>query len=287
VGAFLPIAGHAICPLPIAWLARERAAGALLAASAAAAVVAALLGLQEGVSYLLQFGVGGALLGAGVSRGWKPEAVVGGFALVVGSSLAALLIGAAMLQGTSPVELVGTMLDQATVEIRKAAEVSTSDKEELAQLDEWARMTTDFLRMAFYGVIAVYGLFIGWLNALMLRRMVRAKNEPTPAWILWKAPEWLIWAFIGGGLLTVAGRQPWMAVGINVLLVTGTMYLFQGLAVIQYLFEVKRVPAFVRIAVYGLMVFAPHLLLAAAALGAFDMWLDVRSRISPPTEAAE
>ena len=64
--------------------------------------------------------------------------------------------------------------------------------------------------------------------------------------------------------------------GSNLLLVLGTVYFFQGLAIVAFYFERWRVPLFVRGFVYAVFFLGRVVSMGVAVLGLFDVWFDFR-----------
>jgi uncharacterized protein YybS (DUF2232 family) len=54
------------------------------------------------------------------------------------------------------------------------------------------------------------------------------------------------------------------------------VYFFQGIAIVAFFFNKKRVPRAIRWGLYTLMTLQPLVLLMVICLGFFDMWLNVR-----------
>jgi uncharacterized protein YybS (DUF2232 family) len=97
----------------------------------------------------------------------------------------------------------------------------------------------------------------------------------------WKAPEVLVWAAIGGGVLLLLPGFTVNMVGLNALLVLMTVYFFQGIAIVAFYFRKKRVPRAARILLYSLIFIQQLLMLAVVAAGFFDTWVNFR-RIGKP-----
>jgi uncharacterized protein YybS (DUF2232 family) len=60
------------------------------------------------------------------------------------------------------------------------------------------------------------------------------------------------------------------------LLISGWLYFFQGLAVLIALFERWRVPVLVRIMLYFVLFIQSYSLILLAVLGLSDVWLNMR-----------
>ena len=93
----------------------------------------------------------------------------------------------------------------------------------------------------------------------------------------WKSPEHLVWFFIVPGLLLFL-PLPWLlrVMAINLVLVCSVFYFFHGLAIIAYYFHYKKVPMFLRVVGYLLIVFEQFLTVLVIGLGFFDLWGDFR-----------
>ena len=55
-----------------------------------------------------------------------------------------------------------------------------------------------------------------------------------------------------------------------------TIYFFQGIAIVSFFFEKKRLPVALRFILYSLIVVQQFLLLLIIGFGFFDMWLNFR-----------
>jgi uncharacterized protein YybS (DUF2232 family) len=139
-----------------------------------------------------------------------------------------------------------------------------------------------FFSVTFPALALSGAVFTVWVNLLAARILFRTQGVAFPDfgdWAAWKCPEKLVWILIAaGGMLLVP--MEWVAiVGMNLLIVCGQIYLFQGLAIAAFFFRQKRVPAIVRWLFYGLLIIQQFLLLLVMAFGLFDMWIDFRKRI--------
>ncbi len=98
----------------------------------------------------------------------------------------------------------------------------------------------------------------------------------------WRLPDGALWTFLAGLALLVAPWPAWMPTGWTLLLNAGLGYCVQGIAVVESLLLARGVPSSI-IALTMLFVFAvamPVFVVAAAAVGLSDAWLDFR-RIEP------
>jgi uncharacterized protein YybS (DUF2232 family) len=126
-------------------------------------------------------------------------------------------------------------------------------------------------------VIAV--LFTIWINALMGNKLLRkpgANLSKFSALSEWRAPNWLVWIFIAGGGLSFVPHNPISYLGINIFLVASFIYLLQGLAIVSFFFQSKNISIFFRWPFYFLIAIQQILMIAIAAVGFFDIWIDFR-----------
>ena len=120
---------------------------------------------------------------------------------------------------------------------------------------------------------------VAWSSLLLARPMLTRRQLFYPAFgrlNRWKAPEHLIWGIIASGLLLLLPPKGLKVLGLNGLLVLMTVYFFQGIAIVSFFFEDKKIPRGVRFFLYGLIAIQQVILLVVIGLGIFDMWLNFR-----------
>jgi uncharacterized protein YybS (DUF2232 family) len=128
-------------------------------------------------------------------------------------------------------------------------------------------------------------LFVAWTNILIARPVLKRRSLSYPDFgplNMWKAPEYLVWGVIGCGLALFLPEPTINIIGQNGLLILMTVYFFQGIAIVSFYFEKKRLPRFIRFFLYTLIAVQHLILLAVIGLGFFDMWVNFR-RLGKPT----
>jgi uncharacterized protein YybS (DUF2232 family) len=133
------------------------------------------------------------------------------------------------------------------------------------------------------GLMAVYLLMAAWLNLLLARSFFKAKNWAGADFGVlneWKAPEVLVWFAIGSGVALFLPIPMLKFIGMNGLLVLMVVYFFQGMAIVAFFFEKKKLPKFLKIVLYVLIGIQQILIFFIIGLGFFDVWLDIR-RLNP------
>jgi uncharacterized protein YybS (DUF2232 family) len=122
-------------------------------------------------------------------------------------------------------------------------------------------------------------LFISWINLLLSKSIFNNWDLIYPDFgtlKLWKAPELLVWIIIGCGILLIFPNNTLKILGLNGLLILMTIYFFQGIAIVSFYFEKKKLPRLLKFFLYSLIALQQIVLLVVIGLGFFDMWLNFR-----------
>jgi uncharacterized protein YybS (DUF2232 family) len=85
-----------------------------------------------------------------------------------------------------------------------------------------------------------------------------------------------VWGVIGCGLIMLFPAAGIRLIGVNGLLVLLTIYFIQGIAIVSFYFEKKRLPRTIRVILYTMIAFQQLLLLIIICIGLFDMWINFR-----------
>lgn len=122
-------------------------------------------------------------------------------------------------------------------------------------------------------------LFIAWVNLLLARPIFKKRNLFFPELghlNLWKAPDALVWFVIGCCFMMFQPNSMLFMLGLNGLIVLMTIYFFQGVAIVSFYFEKRRLPRALKIFLYSIIAVQYIVLLFVIGLGFFDMWMDFR-----------
>lgn len=136
------------------------------------------------------------------------------------------------------------------------------------------------------GVLTCITLLITWVTMVVGNRMLH-KNRGSGPWQefkFWALPEKLIWALILSAILVILPMDPGRAVGMNILMITGLLYCFQGTAIMLFYFSKWGVPLFLRTFVYILLFFQTFGVILLGILGVADVWTDLRKLKSSEQE---
>ncbi|MCB2187492.1 MAG: YybS family protein [Deltaproteobacteria bacterium] len=123
-------------------------------------------------------------------------------------------------------------------------------------------------------------LLVCWGNFMLVRRISQMWPDPTGQWLAplnrWRAPELLVWVVIASGGIVLFGWEGLFWWGANFLILTGTVYFLQGMAILSYWLERKKVVRLVRVAIYTLIAVEFFLAVLIAVAGLFDVWFNFR-----------
>lgn len=138
------------------------------------------------------------------------------------------------------------------------------------------------------GSVVAMDLLLYWWTLLVQRRALPLLGIQRPgAEVLhgWGLPYAWVWVTILGGCLLLLPVEVARWIGLNVLILMGTVHFFQGISVVASFFHRKGVPPFLRGIFYALVFLQHFVLLAVMALGLFDLWFDFRKRWNSSTRA--
>ncbi|WP_155308339.1 YybS family protein [Desulfosarcina ovata] len=132
-------------------------------------------------------------------------------------------------------------------------------------------------------LVAASTLFVAWTNLIAARPILERRGLAFPDYgrlNRWRAPDVLIWGVIGSGLIMLLPATGFRLIGINGLLVVLTVYFIQGIAIVSFFFEKKKLPRPIRVVLYIMIALQQLFLLVIVCIGLFDMWINFR-KIDP------
>ncbi len=145
-------------------------------------------------------------------------------------------------------------------------------------LEQTFAMMKNWIPKVMPGVLACITLLITWFTMVIGNRMLHKNtgSGPWPEYRFWALPEKLVWALIVSAILVVLPMEPGRTIGLNVLMITGLLYCFQGAAIMLFYFSKWSVPLFLRTLIYVLLFFQTFGVILLGILGIADVWTDLR-----------
>lgn len=121
--------------------------------------------------------------------------------------------------------------------------------------------------------------FVVWVDTLFIKKILSKKGivlKELQDLNQWKAPEKLVWIAISlGVLLLIPGKNVKIA-AFNCIMILMPVYFFQGIAIVSFFFEKRRLPILLRLFVYTIIAIQQILILVIVGVGFFDTWMNFR-----------
>lgn len=263
------------CGTPIGWLVP---AGAGLAG----ALIMLWLGLAPSIPYLFGLLAMGLVMGYGVRRQWRTDKAIGMSGLVL-IGMAAVMLAAAYFQTHG--ELVALLEQDLQSSVSSALKEFGTQSADSQALEKSLTAAVPLMVRLMPGITIASSMLIAWLNMLIARRYCRRMALQSclfEDWTLWKAPEPLVWVVIAGGLMLLVQWEGLTVTALNLLVVTGCIYLLQGLSIAAFYMNRWHVPFLMRAFIYCVLLLQQFASLGTAVLGLFDMWFDFRRMVKKP-----
>jgi uncharacterized protein YybS (DUF2232 family) len=131
------------------------------------------------------------------------------------------------------------------------------------------------------GLLASALVITVWINiAFSNNLMARFRNGVFPwgKYSTWKLPEHLVWVPIAAIVILLIGQGYLKYVCGWMLILSGLLYFFQGLAVCVALLERWNVPIFIRVVLYFVLIIQSYGVIILTFLGISDVWFNFRQK---------
>lgn len=122
----------------------------------------------------------------------------------------------------------------------------------------------------------LHTVFFNMVFGLWLLKRITSRTLGWPPFTTWRLPDRLVAAVIISGLLMMLPDGALKDLGLNLIFLVGTLYLFQGLAVLGFLLNKWRVPTPLRVLIFLLIAFQAYGIIILAVGGLADVWADFR-----------
>jgi len=152
----------------------------------------------------------------------------------------------------------------------------------LKQVTEEVRDTVPKLLPGLLAAVVIITVWINMFFSNLLGGRLPGRVFPWGKYASWQLPEQIIWMPIAAISLILIGQGYLQHTGSWLLLISGLLYFFQGLAVCITLMERWNVPIFVRGILYFVLILQSYGLMLLAFLGVGDVWFDFRKRAEQP-----
>jgi uncharacterized protein YybS (DUF2232 family) len=211
-----------------------------------------------------------------------------GYTVLIGTGLTlligfVLLAAAGLSENKAPREMVLSYLQGGLGENLEFYKGAETGQENAFNASEYLRFLIDTI-MKIYPALTVIGTgFVVWVNVMIGKSLLRRRNLPYPdfgSMDRWGAPESMVWGLIGAGFALFLPWPSLRSVALNAVMVFLVIYFFHGLSILVFYHNKYRVPSWIRLGVYALILFQQIFAIVVAFAGLFDQWIDLR-RIHP------
>ena len=220
-------------------------------------------------------------------RRYRLEVIVGGTVVLVVALQVLTFLFLAWQQGVTPLAYLQRIITEVLTLFSQVVEKEPILQQEIQFSGVKAAEFTRIIAQLAPALLLINTTLVVLLNYLLSRRLAGpwgCEDGRLPL-SSWEAPGWLVFVVIGAGFFMLVPNQVVQMVGVNVLLVCGLFYFFQGLAILAFNFKRFQVPRFFRWIAYMLLVLIKSVMLLVILMGLIDLWLDFRHLHRPPSEA--
>jgi uncharacterized protein YybS (DUF2232 family) len=182
-------------------------------------------------------------------------------------------------KGMGPIEMMMNYLQTQFSANIQAYEAMGISGENARELEAYGKLLLDAISKVYPSLMIVGTGLVVWVNVVLAKPLFNRGNlgyPKFPSVDRWQAPDILVWGVIVSGfaLFLVSGSIKLLAV--NTLIVLVFVYLFQGLSIVLFFLNKYRVPAWMRVGIYFLMIIQQLFLAIMTLAGLFDQWVDFR-----------
>lgn len=137
------------------------------------------------------------------------------------------------------------------------------------------------------GILVSMALIVTWVTMVSGNHFLfkRTGNRPWIKYRFWVLPEKLVWLVIIAVSLIMIPVEPGRTIGLNMLLISGLLYCFQGLSIVVFYFNKWNLPIFVRTVIYLILFFQSFGAIFLALIGLADVWVDIRKLNKTPQDS--
>lgn len=128
-------------------------------------------------------------------------------------------------------------------------------------------------------LIVIVLTFVVWVDILFIKKILSQKGiflKALQDLNRWKAPEQLVWVAIFLAILMFIPGKNIKIIAFNCIMVLMPVYFFQGIAIVSFVFEKKKLPPLIKLFIYSFIAIQQILILVIVGLGFFDTWMNFR-----------
>ena len=283
---WIPIAGpffSLLTPLPFLYYSAKLGVSQAVKLTCVSILVTGLIAAITRQSQLIFLCFEFSVLGLILSEIFRRKMSIG-TSVLLGTCLL-LLMGllvlavAGLRKNLGPLEMVYAYLLESLEETARIYTQVGADPEKAGAFQETLKALKEVVALIYPSLIIVGSAFVVWLNVIMSRPLFIKRNLEVPdfgALDRWKSPELMVWGLIAAGFSLFLSFSPLRLVAVNALVIMLAIYFFHGLSVLLFYLNKYRVPPWMRVGVYALILLQQILVVGVTMAGLFDQWIDLR-----------
>jgi len=283
---WIPIVGpffSLLTPLPFLYYSAKLGVSQAVKLTCVSILVAGLIAAVTRQSQLIFLCLEFSVLGMILSEIFRRKVPIG-TSILLGTCLL-LLMGllvlavAGLRKNLGPLDMVYAYLLESLEETARIYTRVGADPETAGEFQETLKALKEVIALIYPSLMIVGSAFVVWLNVIMSRPLFHKRNLEVPdfgALDQWQSPELMVWGLIAAGFSLFLSFSPLRLVAVNALVVILAIYFFHGLAILLFYLNKYRVPPWMRLGVYALILLQQFLVIGVTMAGLFDQWLDLR-----------
>jgi uncharacterized protein YybS (DUF2232 family) len=258
---------------------KTKTAAAFLIPFSLLLLLSTLLHLNLPTIAIFTMGVAGLFIAQIAAQNGSVEKIIIYPALFIIASICFYFIYCGFVLSVNPWQLVVKYIATTIEENIKLYSQLPLKTEDINYIKDNEKNIIDGFTQIFPSLIIITSTLIVWANFLLGKQILGKAGITWPnltALARWKAPELIIWIFIISGGLFFVPHKDINFFSLNIFLVACFIYLLQGLAIVSFFFQNRKVPLFFRYLFYFLIAVQQFLMIPIIAVGLFDIWIDFR-----------
>ena len=130
-------------------------------------------------------------------------------------------------------------------------------------------------------ILIIFSWMSAWISFIFLKKISKKNNAffngIKENLSLWRSSDYFLLFLIAGIIISIFSVGIFKYIGYNIILLSSSVYLVQGLTIISFFFNKLNINIFLRILGYAIIfVFSNPIIIFIIMTGIFDMWFDFR-----------
>lgn len=294
--ALIPLIGplfSLLTPLPFLYYSSKLGFLQGLKLAALATLFIGLTARLAGLPHMILLGAEFSLFGLILAELFRRKFSLGQTIFFATLSILMLGIGFLLFLGLSknmgPQEMIlGYFQDQLKLPISAWKEMGIPQEKAL-EFEASGKAFLDILSKIYPALMVIGTGFAVWLNVVIAKALFRIGNLEYPDFgpaDRWQAPDVLVWVVIASGFALFLSSGSIKLFAVNGLIIMLAVYFFHGLSIVLFFLNKYKVPPWIRVGIYFLLMIQQVFVAILALAGLFDQWVDFRKihRKHPETQ---